>query len=149
MDRLGGADGGQIAVALVGEDDIIGTGALQARGHCLGAAVGGLHHIAGEVIVAHDRAAHRGHAHSLAFHPKLFQGLGHQAVDNAVGAAGTVVHGRVSQGRRFLKYNSHSQFAFPAERGTASSAYIFSLYSSASICSSTSAGVGIMPPVRP
>ena len=147
VDRLGGADGGQVAVALVGEDDVIGAGALQAGSHSLGASMGGLHHIAGEVIVAHDRAAHRGHAHGLAFHTQLLQGLGHQAVDDAVGAAGTVVQGRVSEGRRFLKYNSHSRFPF--QSFGAQSSNIFSLYSSASICSSTSAGVGIMPPVRP
>ena len=119
----------------------------ETKSHSLGASMGGLHHIAGEVIVAHDRAAHRGHAHGLAFHTQLLQGLGHQAVDDAVGAAGTVVQGRVSEGRRFLKYNSHSRFPF--QSFGAQSSNIFSLYSSASICSSTSAGVGIMPPVRP
>ena len=49
---------------------------------------------------------------ALPSHTQLFQGLGHQTVDDAMGTAGAVVHRRVGQGRRFLKYNSHNKF-FP------------------------------------
>ena len=59
MMRLGGADGGQVPVPLVGEDDPVGQGPFQAGGDGRGPAVGGLHHVTGKVVVGHHRAAHR------------------------------------------------------------------------------------------
>ena len=47
------------------------------------------------------------HADGLALNAQLVHGLGHQAVDDAVGAAGTVVERRVGEGLRFFKHNGH------------------------------------------
>ena len=46
VDNLGGADGSQVAVALIGEYQSIGVCPLHAGGNCGSAAVGGLQHIA-------------------------------------------------------------------------------------------------------
>ena len=133
MDRLGGADGGEVAVALIGKDDAVGQGALEARGDSRRAAVWGLHHIAGKVIVIHNGAADRGDAHGLIGHIQLVEHLGHQTVNNAVGAAGAVVERDIRQRLGSVKHNSH-YFAPPT---------------SSLIAPSTSLGEGIMPPVRP
>ena len=59
---LGHADRGQVAVALVGEDDPVGQDALDAGGHGRGAAVRGFDEIGVEIVVGKNRAAHRRNA---------------------------------------------------------------------------------------
>ena len=134
MDRLGGADGGQVAVALVGEDDVVRQRALDAGRDSRRAAVGGLDHVAVELIIRQNGAADRRDADGVAQHAQFLQALGHQAVDNAVGASRAVMGLLVGQTLGFLKNNRHNQLAPPT---------IFS------ISARTSAGLGIMPPVRP
>ena len=97
VDRLCHADGGQVAVALVGEDHELGPAPLDARGHGHGAAVGGLVHVAVEVVVGEHRAAHGGHPHRPLPDAQAVDGLRHEAVDRAVGAPGAVVEGLLRQ----------------------------------------------------
>ena len=134
MDGLGGADGGQVAIALIGEDHIIGLGTLDAGGDGGSTPMGSLHHITVEVIVCHNGTAYRRNADGVAQHAQLLQTLRHQTVDDAVGAAGAVMGLLIGQTLGFLKHDGHDYRAPPA---------IFS------ISARTSAGVGTMPPVRP
>ena len=91
VDDLGGADGGQVAVALVGEDDAVGLDALDAGGHGRRAAVRRLDEVDVEVVVGQHRAAHRRDADGALADAQLVDHLGHQAVDDAVDAARAVV----------------------------------------------------------
>ena len=70
----------------------------------------------------------------LTLDAQFVNGLGHQAVDDAVGAAGAVVQRRIGQGLRFFKYNAHA-FAPP-------------IFAISQIFASTCSGAGIMPPTR-
>ena len=99
------ANGGQVAVALIGEHNVVRIGALDSRGHGGGAAMGGLHHIAGKVVVGHDRAAHRSYADGLTLDLQLVDYLRHQPMDDAVGAAGAVMSVPVGESVRPFKYN--------------------------------------------
>ena len=110
--RLGGADGGQVAVALIGEDQGVGLGALDAGGDSGSAAVGGLKHIAIKIVIGEDGAADRGHTDDvagleLAFLDQLVYALGHQTVDDAVVAARAVVELLVGQQLSFFKDYRH------------------------------------------
>ena len=74
--------------------------------------MGGLVHVAVEVVVGEDGAADGGDAHDvagleLALLDQLVDALGDQAVDDAVVAAGAVVELLVSQQLGFLKDNGH------------------------------------------
>ena len=109
---LGGADRGQVAVALIGEDQRAGAGALGAGGDSRGTAVGGLVHVAVEIVIRKDRTADRRNAHDvsgleLALLDQLVDALGDQAVDDAVVAAGAIVELLVGQELGFLKDNRH------------------------------------------
>ena len=59
MDRLGGPDGGEVAVALIGKDDVAGPHALDAGGHGQRPAVRRLDAIKVPVVIRHHRAADR------------------------------------------------------------------------------------------
>ena len=73
--------------------------------------MGGLDHVAGEVVVGHNCAADGGHADGLALDTQLVNGFGHQAVDDAVGAAGAVMQRRISQRMGFLENSCHDQLS--------------------------------------
>ena len=104
MDDLGGADGGQVAVALIGEHHGVGPhGALDAGGHGGGTAVCGFVHVAVEVIIGKHGAAHGGHADDLAVQVHLVDDLGHQAVNDAVVAAGAVMELLIGEQLRLFK----------------------------------------------
>ncbi|CAN4026232.1 hypoxanthine phosphoribosyltransferase, partial [Dysosmobacter welbionis] len=62
VDDLRRADGGQVTVALVGEHRLMGMGALDAGSYGRRPAVGGLLHVAVEILVREDGAAHGAHA---------------------------------------------------------------------------------------
>ena len=91
MDDLGGADGGEVTIALVRDDDLVGAGALDGgrAGGC--AAVGELHVAHVEIVVSENRAADRAHENRLVLQTEFLEGFGNQLVGNAVAAAGTVV----------------------------------------------------------
>ena len=107
MDDLPGADGGQVAVPLVGEHRLVRVGALDARGHGGGPAVGGLQHVAVEVFKGEDGAPHGAHADGAVQQVQLHQRLGNELVDDAVVTAGTVVELGVRQALGFFIYNRH------------------------------------------
>ena len=133
MDGFCCTDCRQIAVALIGEHHVFGNRPFQSGCNCRSTAVGSLHHVTAKIIITHNGTTHRSHTDCPAFYAQLIDGLCHQTVNNAVGASRTVMHGDVRDGLRLLKYDAHYR----------SPPRIFS------ICSSTSPGVGIMPPVRP
>ena len=122
MDDFGGTDGGQVAVALISEDQRTGAGTLGTGGNCGSTAVGGFIHIAVEVVICKDGASDRGHAHDvagfqLAFLDQLVDALRDQAVDNAVIAAGAVMELLIGKKLGFLKYNGHFTYP-PSSRGS-------------------------------
>ena len=107
VNNLRCADGGQVAVALIGEHGPVGQHALDARRHGGRAAVRGLHHIAVEVIIGKHRATHGRDAHSLVADTQLVQGLGHQAVNDAMRATGAVMERLVGKQTGLFKHDGH------------------------------------------
>ena len=97
MDDLAGADRGQVAIPLVGEDNAVRQDTLDAGGHGRGAAMGRFHEIRRKIVVGKDRAAHRRHADGTVGQAHLVQHFGDQAVRRAVRAAGAVVRGRIGK----------------------------------------------------
>ena len=91
VDDLGGADGGQVAIALVADHDAVRAAALDRGGDGRGAPVRHLDVADVEVVVGEDRAADRADQHRAVLHAELVDGLGQQLVDDAVAAAGAVV----------------------------------------------------------
>ena len=134
MNGLSGADGGQVAVALIGEHDVVfRIRALEAGGDGGSAAVGGLHHVAGKVVIGHDRAADGRYADGAAFDAQLVNDFGHQTMHDAVGAAGAVMEGNIQKGLGLFK-NDH-YFSPP-------------FFAASAILANTSSGEGMMPPAR-
>ena len=108
VDDLGGADGGEVTVALVGKDHrVLADGALDASGDSGGAAVRGLVHVAVEVVIREHGAAHGGHADHFAVELHLVDDLRDKTVDDAVVAAGAVMELLVGQQFGLFKQNSH------------------------------------------
>ena len=102
-----GADGRQVAVALVCHHDGLGMRTLQ-RGRCGGrASVRHLHVAHVEVVVGEDRAAHRTHQDGAVLKTEIGERFGDQLMDDAVSAARAVM-------RLLLKF----PFAFVADRRT-------------------------------
>ena len=95
MDGLRRTDGRKVAVALIGEHNVLRLCALDACCDRLGSAVRRLHHIAGEIIVAHNGAADRGHADRFAVNAELFYRFRNKAVNDAVRTAGAIMQRRV------------------------------------------------------
>ena len=105
--RLAQSDGREVAIALIGEDHVVGKRALHARRDRGSAAVRRLDHVAGEVVVRHHGAADRRDADGLALDAELVDRLRDETVDDAVRAARAVVQDRIRQRLRFLEYYSH------------------------------------------
>ena len=97
MDGLGGADGGEVAVALVGEDDVLGPQAAGGGGDGGSAAVGGLNPVDVDVVVCKDGASYGSHADGAVFETQLGYHFGDELVHHAVAAAGAVVGVDVEQ----------------------------------------------------
>ncbi len=91
VNDLGRADRGQIAVALIGNDDLVGMRALDAGGDRRGASVRRLDVAHIEVVVAEHRAADRRDENGVVLQTEFVDGFGNQLVRNAVTAAGTVM----------------------------------------------------------
>ena len=100
MDDLAHADRGQVAVALVGEDDPVGQDALDTGRHGGGASVRGFDEIGVEIVVGKHRAANGRDANGLIDHAHLFQHFGHEAVCHTVGAARAVMGGCICKSFR-------------------------------------------------
>ncbi len=86
------SDGGQVPVTLVGKDRAIGKDALDPGCDSGCPAVGGLVHVAIEVIVGKNGATNGSDTDGVSKYVKLHQGFSDQLMNDAVGAAGTVVH---------------------------------------------------------
>ena len=91
MNDFGGADGGEVAVALIGDDDVVGTGALDAGGAGGSAAVGDLNVAGVEIVVGENGAADGADEDGLILQAEFFDSLGDELVGDAVAAAGAVV----------------------------------------------------------
>ena len=91
MNDLGGANGGQVAIALVGNDDLVGTGALDGRGRGGRASVRRLHVSHIEVVIGKDGAAHGSNKNGAILQSHVCDGFGNQLMRDAMTASGTVV----------------------------------------------------------
>ena len=92
MDRLGGTDGAHVAVTLVGEYHVVRPETADSGGHCRCASVGGLDPVYIDVIVCEHGAAYGAYAYGAVCKAHLGHYLGHQLVDDTVGATRAVVH---------------------------------------------------------
>ena len=101
------ADGRQVAVALIGEDDVFRQRALDAGCNGGRAPVRRLNHITVEVVIRKHGAAHRGHPNCFAGEVEILKSLCHQTVHDAVGAAGAIMQRRIGEGFWFFKHCSH------------------------------------------
>ena len=101
------ADGGQVAVSLIGEDNIVRIHALAAGGHCRRPAVSGLHHVRVEVVVGKHGASDRRDADGLSLDAQLVNGFRHEAMNDPMGASGAVMKGRIRQDPGFFIHNGH------------------------------------------
>ena len=99
VDDLGRPDRGEVAVALVGEDERVRTDPADAGRDRRRAAVRGLDEVDRQVVVGEDAAADRGDRDRRGAQMHLVEQLGDEAVDDAVTAAGAVVRRRVGQQR--------------------------------------------------
>ena len=82
---------------------VSGHGALDAGSHGGGAAVSGFVHVAVEVVIGKHGTAHGGHADDFAVQVHLVDDLGHQAVNDAVVAAGAVMELLIGEQLRLFK----------------------------------------------
>ena len=89
---LSQTDGGQIAVALIGEHQLIGVGALDAGGYRAGTAVGTGGAVIGDILHCKAAAAHTVDGDGLFQHAQLLQYLADQLKDRTVHAAGAEAH---------------------------------------------------------
>ena len=90
MDDFRRADGGQIAVALIGPDDLVGMNPLDAGGGGRGSAVHRDDRVSIKEHGVHAAAAHRGHGDGVVLDTQLINYLCHQICGDAVAAAGAV-----------------------------------------------------------
>ena len=107
VDDLVGAYGGEVAVALVGEDAGAGVDALDAGGDGGGAAVRGLVHVAVEVVIRENGTSDRRDADDVVGQTELLDRLTDEPVGYAVVAAGAVVEHGVGEHFGLFKYNGH------------------------------------------
>ena len=102
MDGLGGADAGEVAVALVGEHEAVRPKALDGAGESRGPSMGGLLPVNVDVLVGEYGASDRGYGDGLVGHTHLLDHLGDKFVHHTVAAAGAIVHRSVIQEGGFL-----------------------------------------------
>ena len=91
MDDLGSADRGQVAVTLVGEDELVGLRSSDSGRYGRRTAVGRLDEVDVEVVVGEDAAADRGDTDRALGQVHLVEQLADQAVDDAVPATRAIV----------------------------------------------------------
>ena len=107
VDDFGHANGGQIAIALIGKDHQIRSNAFNTGGHRRCTSMGGLLKIKSKIIIHHNGTAHRCDTNGFAANTEFIDNFGHQSVGNSVGAARTIMGNRIGQGLWFLKCFSH------------------------------------------
>lgn len=100
MDGLGGTDGGEVTVALIGEDDVAGIEARDGGGNGGSASVCGLDPVDVDVVVGEYGAAYGSDADGLVLNAEFVDDFGEYLVNDAVGASGTVVCVRVQEESR-------------------------------------------------
>jgi len=88
---FGGADGCEIAVSLIGDDDSSGTGAFDGGCRGRGATVSDLDVTHVKVVIRKDRAADGTDEDRFVLHPQFLERFGNQLVGDAVAATGAVV----------------------------------------------------------
>src|ERR1039458_8889201 len=91
VNDLRGADGRQIAIALVADYDGIRAAALHSRRHGGRASVRHLDVADVEIVISKYRAAHRADQHGAVLYSQIVERLGQQLVHDAVPATGAVV----------------------------------------------------------
>ena len=101
------ADRREVAVALIGEDDRVGMGALDAGRDCRSSAMRRFDHVAFKIVVGKDGASDRRDADGVTEDAELVDGFRHETVDDAVRTAGAVVQRDVGQRLRTIKYSLH------------------------------------------
>ena len=145
MNGFGSTDGREVAVALVCEHQSVWVKALQAGSYGRSATVGSFNPVYINIIVGKYGASYRSHANGLVFESHFVDEFGNHAVYHAMRAAGAVVC-----------------VAFVEQTGTCID-FIFAFdnffrshgavhFNSGKSClraSSTSPGLGIIPPMRP
>ena len=94
MEALGGADGGQVAVALIGEHQVLGQHPLDAGGDGRAPPVGRLDDVDLEVVVEEHAASGGRDADGLVGQAHLLDDFHEQPVDDAVAAPRAVVEVR-------------------------------------------------------
>ena len=99
VDDLGRPDRGQVAVALVGEDEGVRADPAHAGRDRRRAAVRRLDEVDRQVVVREDAAADRRDPDGRRAEVQLVEQLGDEAVDDAVTAAGAVVRRPVGSER--------------------------------------------------
>ena len=97
VDDLGRADGREVAIALVREDEGVGPDPAHAGRDRGRPAVGRFDEVDREVVVGEHAAADRRDADRPWGEVQLVEQLGHQSVDDPVAAARAVVGGRVDE----------------------------------------------------
>src|SRR5579884_3886457 len=91
MDDFGGADGGEIAVTLVRNDDGVGVGAFEGGCGRGSASVGHLDVADIEIIVGEHGAADWADENGAVLDPEILEGFRDELVCDTVSATGTVV----------------------------------------------------------
>jgi hypothetical protein len=90
MDRFCRADGSQVAITLIGENDQVRVDSLDPGGHGTGSAVGGLDAIEAIILVHGDRTADRGHDYGTVLDAKLVYRVSDDAHHQAMMATGAI-----------------------------------------------------------
>ena len=139
MDRLRRTDGRQVAVALIGEDQIAGMQPFDGRSDGQRASVRRFDPVDVDVVVCEYGAAHGRNAHGLLFETHLFDDLRNQFVYRTVTTAGAVVHDVVGNELRF-GINQILLFDFNLCHS------LYFLISFSLSAASTSSGANIIPP---
>ena len=107
MKCLGRSDRGQIPVSLVGKNDPVRQGPLDACRYGASPTVGRLQHVNVKIIISNDGASRRRNADGPSPDIQFFDDLGDEPVRNAVTAAGTVMEGIILQELRFAENFFH------------------------------------------
>ncbi len=91
MNGLGSTDSGEVAVALIGEHEIVGIEARHCSSHSRRTAMSRLHPVDINIIICKNGASHRSYAHGFIGSTHFGEHLGNEAVNHTVAAARTVV----------------------------------------------------------
>ena len=97
MDDFRRADGGKVAVSLIGKDDSVGMHPFDPGSDGGRPTMGGSDHIHVEIIVGQHRTTDRSYPYCLVHHLELIEGFGHQTMDDAMMAARTIVCWHIRQ----------------------------------------------------